>query len=103
VCWKKKYQERVVKFGTERPAVVWKVCHHNTRSEQAKMQLKYSRKLMTYSERHSRIVKHRFITAVLGHTIPHTSVATATVIKDFEFKYKFQHPPYSLDFRFYAT
>jgi hypothetical protein len=29
-CWKKKYQERLVKFGPERPAVVWKACHHDT-------------------------------------------------------------------------
>lgn len=72
-----KNQERVEKLGPERPAVVWKACHHNTWFEQAKIQYKYSRKLMNYSERHSRIVKHWFIIAVLGYTIPQTSAATA--------------------------
>jgi hypothetical protein len=38
---------------------------------------------MNYSERHSRIVKHWFIIAVLGCTTPHTNAATAEVIEDF--------------------
>jgi hypothetical protein len=48
---------------------------------------------MNYSERHSRIVKHWFIIAVLGYTIPHTSAATAGVIEDFGSEV-FQHSSY---------